>query len=314
MSATASQPITIYPVTTVDDAGVTSTSDTVLYPLANDTGSAAAGTIIAVSDPAITIGADGRSLIVPAGYVGIFNYTVNGGATANMTITASPRATATEIWSGLLTDADGAVVGSMIAARSTAGLYTTTIRYGAVSGRGLFVIPPGGTTVVPTAAGMLTAAVGADNLLVVTGGGYMRAGVSATSRTFISCKLPDGRAITASTFVADNYTFSFYAGLSRGITRGVLSGEFTLANLPSTDVTGEITYFLPPQITGLHRAGFDTVLVANGSIFNALTAVLPTGPGARAKFAGGIYIPKSQSAGGYFPGTTVGGDILLTQP
>jgi hypothetical protein len=164
--------------------------------------------------------------------------------------------------------------------------------------------------------------------------------------------------------VADNYTFAFYAVVGRGLTRGATTGEFNLANLPATDVTGEIAYFLPPQTSGLNRAGFNTVLVANGSSFSALTAILPGGsvtltatggnlaapiilntsasagvpvlssifstwartasigtfrvkvvttPGTRAKFASGIYLPKSHSACGYFPGTTVGGSITLTQ-
>ena len=148
------------PPIAVDDAVRITAGVATVYPLAND--SDADGdelTITAVSEGSVTIA--GRTLIVPAGYTGTFNYTVSDGIstdTADVVVTAQAPQTARNRWSGLLTDSTGAIVGRMSATRTTKGSFTGSVRVGATTIVSAFSLrpEPNGNTTVPTMLGNLT--------------------------------------------------------------------------------------------------------------------------------------------------------------
>lgn len=115
----------------------------------------------------------------------------------------------------------------------------------------------------------------------VPGAGYLIATVKKTGTVGLSGLLPDGRPFTASTSLSDNGTIAFYTTETRGVlSSGVLGGELVKADLTQTDVTGELSWWKPeqgPGSKGLHRAGVDTFLTANGSLY---TGQIPlNGPG-----------------------------------
>jgi hypothetical protein len=206
----------------------------------------------------------------------------------------------------------------------------------------------------------------------IPGAGYLIASVKPSGTVSLSGMLPDGRPFTAATSISDNGTIAFYTTETRGIlSAGVLGGELVSADLAETDVTGELMWSKPEQAAGakgLHRAGVDTVLTANGCVYagqiplngpgdltiggsnfkgDVVSSVNVAGgipqlggalkawdsvkpmfgqfrvkvqvPGIAKAVAGqGLYLPKSNRAWGYFPGTTIGGRIELrtqaTQP
>ena len=202
----------------------------------------------------------------------------------------------------------------------------------------------------------------------IPGGGYAITTVSKKSAVKIVGLLPDGRPFSAGSAAADNGSIAFFAADVKKVNpKGYFGGELFPADVAATDITGEIAWFKPgqlPKIKGLHLAGLDTTLTANGSLYTGaplftgagmldlsggnLTVAessaatisalgIPTTPlgslktwtGAKAKtgkFAAtvlvptitkpvkgsGLYLPKSNSAWGFFPGTTVGGRIELS--
>ena len=75
----------------VDDAAITARGETRIYPLANDVSPTGAPLrLVSVSNPAIVIDADGRSLIIPAGFSGTFTYTFSDGTkTGQASVTVS---------------------------------------------------------------------------------------------------------------------------------------------------------------------------------------------------------------------------------
>ena len=390
----------------VDDAAVTTTGTTTIYPLANDVDPNGDELIIsAVSDAAVTI--DGRTLILPVGYAATFNYTVSDGIatdTADVVVTAgTPQATRSR-WTGLLTDADGAIVGRMNSIRTATGTFISVVKLGTETKVVSFkLIPdPNGTRTVATPLGALTAtedavtgrlAISIDATIgtvtgtmrrsalaataqkhnialasidtAIPGGGFMKASISTAGRIIFTMKTPDGKTVSGTSDLADNGTFAIYNRVSRTNPAAFVAGELNLANLTATDITGELAWIKPAQIlVGPHQSGVNTVLTANGCIFTGAD-ILPSGPvtlqlsggnlasdltiattatngkpanttprvafwSVRASTGSfttkvyrtttlrvggsGVYLPKSNSAGGYFPGTTLGGRIQLTQP
>jgi hypothetical protein len=68
--------------------------------------------------------------------------------------------------------------------------------------------------------------------------------------------------------LSDNGTMAFYAASVPGSnSSGLIGGEFITADLAATDLTGEFVWTRPPSTQGLHRAGIDTVLTANGCLY-----------------------------------------------
>lgn len=388
----------------VADAVTVATGGARIYPLANDSlGSAAV--ITSVTNPQVTISPDGRSLLVPAGFTGSFDYsTLDGSSFGTGTVntqTGTP-ATASRVFSGLLYDQSGAIAGWARLNISSGGSATAQVRRGVDSARASFAFGPTVTTANPTSTlgalvvtresdGTITLGLGAASGKLrprpatvpagrhhvalasvdaaIPGGGFLVVNVNAKGMVKIAGLLPDGRPLTVGVEVADNGSINFYGMESKGVSpAGILGGELVPANLPLTDVTGELAWSKPSQAPGskgTHLGGVDTVLVANGCLYNGVLIPdgagtlslsggnlladennsvtislgkpsVPTGSlrawasvkastgrftpkvllpgGTRPVVGSGVYLPKSRSAWGYFPGTTVGGRVELIGP
>ena len=214
-------------------------------------------------------------------------------------------------------------------------------------------------------------ALAATDSVTYPGGGYAIAQVSAKGAIKVTGLLPDGVPFSAAATLRDNATFVFYTAVVKGPKPpAFIGGELSLADLTSTDVTGELKWNKLPQfagVKGLHLDGVDATLFANGCRFDG-TATLPAGNGTLSLGGGnitvetnavivstagvpapavgsalktwtgvnkkvgkfkatvavpnivkpvkgsGLYLPKTNSAWGFFPGTAVGGRIQLTVP
>lgn len=383
--------------TAVDDAIAITSGDATIYALAND--SDADGDEVSyfgVSEPSVTI--NGRVLIVPPAYSGSFTYTVTDGfseSTATVSVTAEAQLVSTR-WQGLLYDNAGGIGGWMQATKTTTGQIIASLKVGSAIGTAKFRIPTGGSTTAPTQVGTLTASEAADGRLsveiaglagnlrtgrgsataaqlnvaiasinsAIPGGASARVLVRGGGDVVIFGKLPDGRGFSAKSRIADNGTFVAYSAIAKTLPKGIVAGEFTLANLAATDVTGELGWVLPTQASGLHKTGVSTILTANGCIYapgvplpsgagtlsveggnlatdtseaNAISAGKPAAttlvpawivnsakgtftvsvkdPARLKRVAGtGVYLPKTNSAWGFFPGTTVGGRVKISVP
>ncbi len=380
------------------DAVTVTTGYTRLYPLANDTGAPTNTRITSVSGASgILISADGRSLLIPSGASGTITYTTNIGTTAQIVVTAR-RPSARLQWIGLIYNPDGGVAGWMQTNSSATGRCSVQIKMGSNTARGLFNLI-GTKTDIPVPMtppiGQVTATQDSDGHLIVTiqsgstrigdlrptvssatprqynvalastdsvtipGGGILRAIVKSTGGVNYLSTLPDGTAMWGRSQLLDNDTMLIYHPLTKLSPRGIVTGGFTLANLPTTDITGELKWTKPAQAGGLNAAGFDTILTGNGCIYTPgmplvsgpvelditggnLPAEListTTASGGRPTLTplirtwnvdvtrgtfrsflytpirssriscSGIYLPKSQSAWGYFKGNTVGGRL-----
>lgn len=389
------------------DAATATGGPVTLYPLANDI-LPGDSVITEVSDPSIVINGRALvvptgytgTFTYTAG-----NDTISG--TASVTITAGTPEPTPRKYSGLLTDSTGAIVGSIQATLTLSGSAVAQMRYGPAPYSGRFTLRPEDTEVagrstlgaftvtrqldgtlsfnLDAAAGPLTSTLRPTRASAhpqryqvalasiddaIPGGGFATVTVTATGLIRVSGHLPDGRAFTGNTLLNDNDSFTFFVVPSGIINRrGVLGGTFTLADLPTTDLTGELSWSKPPQPSGtkgLHLGGLNTILTANGSLY---TGSIPlTGPGAvtlsggdlaapeidpvsvlsgipsntptgsilawasvnraagtffvRVRLPGavttvigqGVYLPKSRSAWGQFPGTTEGGRIEMVVP
>ena len=332
------------------------------------------------------------SVTVRASQAGNGDYEAAADVDATITVGGIAAADATR-WQGLLRDGAGDIAGSVGITKGSLGSYTASVRIGTAKPiKAIFNIPAEATSkTVATTLGALTVSVPPSGRVSVSiagntaslrpsynstvakqfnialaptdatpGGGFTRAIVKRTGDITITGKLPDGRPLSYTAQLADNETFVLYSVVARTSPAALAAGELTIADLATTDVTGELAWSLPPQTTGLHRAGLETTLTASGSLYTTgdstamngagtlnvtggnlassstavtITAGKPTlGPvvtlwkatTSTGLFAvkvkntpgvgGGIYLPKSQTAWGYFHGTTVGGRIELTQP
>ncbi len=297
------------PLLGTDDALTTTSGTTRIFPLANDPSpSGALLTLVSVSDPAVLI--DGRALVLPANFSGTLTYTfTDGKATGTATIDVAPSelAAKNQRWAGLLYDADGAVAGTATASVFRSAVYvkvtlgttastarvrakgSTGVRFalGTLSGKvdgqgrsGRFAVSVvhNGETFTGSLRHVAAAAqskvyhlalAGADQS-EVSGGGYLTVRSTSKGRIRTGGKLPDGRPITAGTILLDNGTFLLYRPSQRSAPSSV-AGEFLLANLPATDITGELAWSLPPRPAPAPAAALDTTLVANGSLFSVRT-------------------------------------------
>ena len=380
------------------DAVTLTTGYTRIYPLANDTGAPANTRIIRASGASgVIISADGRSLLIPSDASGTITYTTNIGTTAQIAVTAR-RPSARLQWIGLIYDAEGGVAGWMQTNSSATGRCSVQIKMGSNTSRGLFNLI-GTKTDIPVPMtppiGQVTATQDSDGHLIVTiqsrstltgdlrptassatprqynvalastdsvtipGGGILRAIVKSTGGVNYLSTLPDGTAMWGRSQLLDNDTMLIYHPLTKLSPRGIVTGGFTLANLPTTDITGELKWYKPAQAGGLNAAGFDTLLTANGCIYAPGMSLISgpvelditggdlpvelisttTASGGRPTLTplirtwnvdttrgtfrsflytpirssrincSGIYLPKSQSAWGYFKGNTVGGRL-----
>ena len=194
---------------------------------------------------------------------------------------------------------------------------------------------------------------GADRT-ALPGGGYLRAYVRTASKVNILGVLPDGRSFVAVSPLADNSSVSFYITATRTpgafiggeFTLGDLPAtdctgelEWTHASTLTALTANGSLYSAGAALP----AGACTLTLAGGSLASpttsatsalsgkpTLSTVIPAWlvkpaigtffarvktPGSfRAVKGSGIYLPKSHSAWGTFPGTPVSGSILLTQP
>ena len=381
-----------------DDAVATTTGEATLYPLANDVDpDGSILTITAVSEPSVVI--DGRALVIPTGYTGTFSYTLSDGIssdTADVVVTAIPTVVGVKRFTGLLYNSTGKIVGRAVMSRSATGVNIFSLRIGSTSGIQVFT----GTSItgLSTAAGLVDVSLGLDNRVTVSmatgvngnlrpsvnsatatrhnvavdavnpgipGGGFGKVTITSGGLARLAIKMPDGRGLLAQSDVCDNGSITFYARQNVSAPAAFVGGEFILANLTKTDITGEMEWVKPPQATGLNRAGVNTVVVLNGCVNTGVfgipdgpavvtlsggnfpspvtinstivagrvTPVLPTIVGWSAQTLGptfrnttmqpgfvrptlgtGIFFPKSQTAVGFFRGTTLGGKIEVHVP
>ncbi len=323
----ASFTVTVEPsLVPVDDAVQAVAGVTLVYPLANDR--SAFGnllTIVSTSEPTVVI--KGRALEIPAGYLGTFSYTVTDGVevgSADVVVTAGTPIASPTKWQGLLYNSAGEISGRVTASKATTKI-VATIQLGAGSGAAIF--PVAGASGLAVPLGTVTAAVNADKHLIFTlvsggntytgdlrpgkatttarkhnialasitpatipGGGWARATTTGGARVGFGGKLPDGRILFGNALVRDNGSFVLYRGIIGTNPRGVIGGEFILADLAATDVTGELKWVLPPQARGTHAAGLTTTLTANGCVYNSAIP-LPSGNATMHLTGGGLVAP-----------------------
>ncbi len=378
----------------LDDAVTVTGGTTRVYPLANDLSAGGVLSIVSVSDPRIVI--DGRALIIPDGFTGVVGYTVSDGTTtgnASVNVIGREVLDPASKWEGLLYDGAGNIAGSMAASRSARGAFTGNLRVG-TAGKGVAFRLTDGTATVSNALGTLTiteetngqlsVSLAATNAVTgvlrlgnpdaaksqynvalaaidaaIPGGSFATASVKTNGAVSIVGRLPDGRKFTAKSLLADNGDFPLYAVVAKTNPKAIIAGELVQSDLLKTDVTGELQWTMAAQRAGIHSAGVDTALTANGCIYMpgelpadgpgtltlsggdiagssaattitigkpTLTPLVPfwkanaragaftfkvKDPTQRAASGNGIYLPKSDTAWGFFPGSTVGGRVVL---
>ena len=268
--------------------------------------------------------------------------------TATVEITpGTPQLEGTRL-NGLLRNAAGEPVGIVTTTRTSTGAYSASVRIGSVTKAIRFTLGLNGTVTVPSYFGPLTAvfdpaepsrlqvsiarptggpvsgtlrhaALGATqgmfrvalasiDRVSVPGGGMLQFSLLSNGRITYSMTLPDARVVTGKSDVADNGTFVIYSSVARTAPLAFVAGEFNLADLTATDITGEIVWKKPLQTAvGLHASGVDTILTANGCLF-ATGDALPTG-GVHLTIAGGNLPADSTVAT-----TAAAGRVVLPTP
>lgn len=298
-----------FPALTNDAVTITD-SDATLNPLANDEDPDGDElTITGVSDPSIAI--KGRQLVIPAGFTGYFTYDAADfrGATSSAFVTVikdSPDKAAQ--WTGLLFDDSGAVSGIMRAHGSPGGAITVRFNAGTTTAAAKLTVPPIGSTTAPTKAGTLTVRRDFEDRLVVAvgsltgrlrpsrkstdqqqhsialasidraiaGGGTARVRIAKDGAVSVTGRLPDGTPFSTTSQLADNNTFVLYRLIQKKSTGVVFGGECVLANLPLTDITGELLWAVRSTKRGPQETDLNTVLAANGCLYTK-TSALPSG-------------------------------------
>jgi hypothetical protein len=301
------------PIRLADDATFVTAIDGQIRPLANDEIS---GNVVIskVSDEAIIV--NGRTLTIPAGYSGKFDYIASNGwvtGQATVTVTAADSIQSNH-YVGLL-NTFGAVSGFASVAVSPTGKASIKLRIAAETLTAKISIPEGsdsgtlstrlGTlTLVRNSNGSATVTLGTETVGVLRptplnatpaiynialasidpalpGGGYAVARVSKTGAVRITGIVPDGLPFSASTWVADDRSIAFHSTIKkRSKPAGFVAGELTPANLFSTDITGELRWLKPRQSTGakgLHLSGVDSTLTANGNLHDSTISLFGDG-------------------------------------
>ena len=276
---------------------------TIVAPLAND-GSPEV-TITRVVGGNATISADGRQMIIAAGFIGTLSYVTSNDLVGTVTIVAGTPVATPKKWAGLLRDASGKIAGQITAAVSAKGKYTAALNVGHVKKSAKFI--PG--TPTTTKLGALNVTLDSANHLQVTlgtntgdirplatpatatkyvaalqaiaptllGGGYSQLTLKKSGALTLLGVLPDGTKFSASSALTDSRTAAIYAPIASTNPKGTIAGEFAFADLTSSDLTGELVWSKPAQkkATGINHGGVDTVVTMNGSI--VVPAVAPTG-------------------------------------
>jgi|GEM_PF-2394857 len=270
----------------VNDGVTTGTGPSVVYPLAND--GTKNTTITGVSNPAIIISADGRSLQVPQNFTGSFTYTTSAGDTATVDVTAGTPVATPRKYTGLLYDNAGALAGFASLSVSSRGSASVQVRVGTTTGRAVFSFKSTASTATTTTAlGGVTLTRNADATIAidlaatggsltgtlfpapailtpvkyhialasiddaVPGGGILRVTLTSRGQVRLVATLPDGRPISVGAGVTDNGTVIFYGKESSRVNPpGVIGGQLVPANLTLTDITGEILWKKPQQAPG----------------------------------------------------------------
>jgi hypothetical protein len=319
-----------------DDAVTVTTGSTTIFPLAND-GLSGDFEITGVSNGAITIGPDGRSLIVPAGFTGSFTYGVTDGTlsgTGTINVTAGTPVENPTIYSGLLTAITGDIVGSASVKISANGSASVKLVGGTMKASTKISVPTAGSSganftplgyvmlerKVDGTIGISLTALGGDISgtllpvqktttpakhhialasidLAVPGGGYAIAKVSAKGTVKITGLLPDGVPFSATSILRDNNTIAFYTMVKGPKPPAIVGGELTVADLAKTDITGQVSWLKQPQlpgVKGLHLDIVDTVMNANGSLYDG-TALLPSGDGTLNLSGGDLTVNESNA-------------------
>ena len=314
------------------DAATATRGTTIVYPLANDL-LPGTDTITAVSNPAVLIRGRSLVVPAGFTGTFTYTAT-NGTltSTAPVAITAATPEPGPLKYNGLLLSASGAVVGSAQVGLTLTGTGVAQIRLGPTMTPGRFTLHPRDTTATGRSAyGAFTVTRTADGTLAfnlaaaagprtgtlratrtvtplkryhvalasitasIPGGGFAIVTTNAAGAVHVGGRLPDGRAFTGGSSLNDNGSIAFYGTPSGSAsTRGLLGGEFVLADLVDTDLTGELTWTKPPQphgAKGLHLGGLATVLTANGSLYAG--AIPLTGPGAILLSGGNLPAPET---------------------
>ncbi len=288
---------------TVENDTFTATSGvTTVAPLAND-GSPEV-TITRVVGGNATVSADGRHLLIAAGFTGTLRYVTSNDLVGTVTIVAGTPVATPKKWAGLLHDANGKVAGH-IAANATNGKYTAALNVGHVKQSAKF-IP---ATPIATKLGALNVTLDGANHLQVTlgtntgdlrplaiaatatkynaalqaiqpdllGGGFSKLAVKKSGGITATGTLPDGTKFSTASALADDASASFYTPVKATKPKGTIAGEVAFAALAATDLTGEFAWVKPAQTkpTGLNASGVDTLVTLNGSI--VVPAAAPTG-------------------------------------
>ncbi len=151
----------------------------------------------------------------------------------------------------------------------------------------------------------------------LAGGGYGSATVDTRASVRLRGILPDGNSFTASSAVTDNAAIAFYSALRFGVRpAGVIGGDLTLANNPTTDLSGELVWSKPPQgvgARGTELGGVDTILKARGSVYDSSVALF-TGT-ASVELAGGNLLAdeiSNRSTSGGVPSVPIGSLLSWT--
>ena len=125
----------------------------------------------------------------------------------------------------------------------------------------------------------------------LAGGGWSIATVTRNASVRILGVLPDGNQFTGTSVLTDNDDLAFYFPIGRNPS-GVVGGELTLGNNVSTDITGEFVWSKPSGgVKGTERFAVDTVLTANGSLFDR-TIPLYTGGASLALTGGNLLLDE----------------------
>jgi len=127
----------------------------------------------------------------------------------------------------------------------------------------------------------------------LAGGGWSIATVTRNASVRILGILPDGNQFTGTSVLTDNDTLAFYFPLPASKTpSGVVGGELTLGNNFDTDIIGDFVWSKPSGgVKGTERFAVDTVLTANGSLFDR-TIPLYTGGASLALTGGNLLLDE----------------------
>jgi len=243
----------------------------------------------------------GTPSLAPANFNGLL-FTPSGTTVGFATVTISAKGVATVKLLGGAAKASGKIT---LAAAPSSGAASTPLGYLALDRNinntvDLTLFALGGNITGTLLPVVTTAGVEKHHIALgspdaaIPGGGYAIATVSNKGAVKVTGVLPDGTTFSAASALRDNDTIALYALPKGPKPPAVIGGELTRASLANTDVSGEIAWLKLPQLAGvkgLHLAGVDTVLAANGCLYSGLDP-LPTGNGTLRLSGGNLVAPE----------------------